>query len=47
MPETRSVGILSTIEPINSVRLRVAFNWLTIKGKFAVKLNGLFLLERP
>lgn len=37
----------STLEPINSARLRVAFNWLTVKGKFVVKLNRLFLLERP
>lgn len=47
MLETRSVGILSTLEPINSARLRVALNWLTVKGKLAVKLNRRFLLERP
>jgi len=45
--ETRSVGNFSTLEPINSARLRVAFNWLTVKGKFVVKLNRLFLLECP
>jgi hypothetical protein len=44
---TRIVGILNTLEPVNSVRLFFGFKWLTVKRKFVVKLNTLFLFEHP